>query len=192
VKVPVGWAFFRIEEAVRDADSTDTATIDKVRSYMLGFQRGIIENYYFAKAETFNAEVETEGFDNACATLGIAKSTIGPLPINYGDVNAFATVGSYSVSALEGAAYSENFWKTAFSTAIGVPSRPIVLGSNIVILFPVEETSMDDEGRAIIENNYAGFVNDAEQAGAIGGILLKNKKFKDRFDEVFSKLFREE
>jgi hypothetical protein len=192
IKVPAGWAFFRVEETARDADGADTATIDKARSYLLGFRGGIIQDYYFAKAEAFNAEVESVGFDNACAEQGLAKSTVGPLPVNYGDTNAFATVGSYSVSALDGAAHNENFWKTAFSTEVGVPSRPIVLGSNIVILFPVEETGLDDDGRAIIESNYASFVNDEQRtSNAIGDILIKDKKFKDRFDEVFSKLFQE-
>ncbi|MDR1232414.1 MAG: peptidyl-prolyl cis-trans isomerase [Spirochaetaceae bacterium] len=192
VKVPSGWAFFRVEEAAREADSTDTATIDKARSYLLGFQRGIVEDYHLARAEAFVAEVEAEGFDNACAARDIVKSTIGPLPINYGDTNAFATVSSYSVSALDGAAFNENFWKTAFSTAVGTPSRPIVLGSNVVVLLPTTETSLDNDERAIIENNYASLVNDAQRvSGTLSEVLLKDKKFKDRFDEVFSKLFQE-
>jgi hypothetical protein len=193
VKVPAGWAFFRVEEAARDADSADTGTIDRVRTYLLGFERGIIEDYYLARADSFNAAVETVGFDNACADMGITKSTIGPLPINYGDADTFSTVGSFAVSALEGAATNENFWKTAFTTTVGTPSRPIVLGSNVVVLLPVRETSRDDDDRSIIENNYASVISGAERIEpALTDVLLKNKKFKDRFDEVFSKLFREE
>jgi hypothetical protein len=192
VQVPAGWAFFRVEEEAREADSTDTAMIDKARSYLLGFQGGLVQDYYLARAEAFIMDVEAEGFDNACAAEGIVKSTIGPLPVNYGDTNAFATVSSYSVSALDGAAFNENFWKTAFSTAVGVPSRPIVLGSNIVVLLPTAETSLDSDERAIIENSYTSLVNDAQRmSGVLSEVLLKNKKFKDRFDEVFSKLFRE-
>jgi parvulin-like peptidyl-prolyl isomerase len=193
VQVPAGWAFFRVEEAVREADGADTATIDKVRTYLLGFQRGIVEDYYLAKAEAFNAEVESMGFENACAEMGLTSSKVGPLPINYGDTNAFATVSSYGVDALNGAAVNENFWKTAFSTTVGVPSRPIVLGDNIVVLLPTEEITLDDDGRAVIENNYAGFINDQGSINnAISQVLMKDKKFKDRFDEVFSKLYREE
>jgi hypothetical protein len=193
VKVPAGWAFFRVEEAARDADGADSATVDKVRTYLIGFQRGIVEDYYLAKAEAFNADVESVGFLNACADLGLADSKIGPLPINYGDTNAFATVSSYGVNVLDGAASNENFWKIAFSTAVGSPSRPIVLGNNIVILVPTEETALDDDGRTIIENSYASFADNPETLGrAINAVFLKDKKFKDRFDEVFSKLFREE
>jgi hypothetical protein len=196
VKVPAGWAFFRAEEAAREADSGDSATIDKARSYLLGFERGIIEDYSLAKAEAFNAIVGTIGFDNACDEANITKSTIGPLPINYGDASLFPTVGSYAVDALNGAATNENFWKTAFSTAVGVPSRPIVLGNNVLVLLPVTETGaadVDDEARTVIENYYVGMVNDEEiLSTGLSDVLLKDKKFKDRFDEVFSKLFREE
>ncbi|MDR0637574.1 MAG: peptidylprolyl isomerase [Spirochaetaceae bacterium] len=199
VKVPSGWAFFRAEEDAREADGDDTATIDKARSYLLGFERGIIEDYFIAKAETFNDAAETIGFDNACDEANITKSTIGPLPINYGDAGVFATVGSYAVDALSGAATNENFWKTAFSTAVGVPSRPIVLGDNVLVLLPTGETGgsgetgLDDEARTAIENYYAGIVNNDETVDAgLSGILLKDKKFKDRFDQVFAKLYREE
>jgi parvulin-like peptidyl-prolyl isomerase len=199
VKVPSGWAFFRVEEAAREADSADTATIEKARSYLLEFERGIIEDYYLAKAEAFNDAVAAAGFDNACDEAGITKSTIGPLPVNYGDVSVFPTVGSYAVDALNGAAANENFWKTAFSTAVGVPSRPIVLGGNVLVLFPVTETGgngaagMDNEERTIIGNYYAGIVNDERTLNAeLSDTLLKDKKFKDRFDQVFSKIFREE
>jgi parvulin-like peptidyl-prolyl isomerase len=196
VKVPSGWAFFRVEEAAREADSGDTATIDKARSYLLEFERGIIEDYHIARAEAFNDVVADIGFDNACGEAGITKSTVGPVPVNYGDASVFPTVGSYAVDALNGAATNENFWKTAFSTTVGVPSRPIVLGNNVLVLFPVTETGendADDEARTVIENYYADIANKEETLNAgVSDILLKDKKFKDRFDEVFSKLFREE
>jgi parvulin-like peptidyl-prolyl isomerase len=193
VKVPAGWAFFRVEEAPREADGDDSAAIEKARSYLLEFERGIIEDYYLAKAEAFTDAVEEIGFDNACDEAAITKATIGPVPVNYGDASLFPTVGSYAVDALDGAASNENFWKTAFSTAVGVPSRPIVLGNNVLVLFPVTETGLDTEERAVIGNYYSGLVNNEEAvSGGLSEVLLKDKKFKDRFDQMFSRLFREE
>jgi hypothetical protein len=198
VKTPAGWAFFRVEEEAREPDPDDAATIDKARSYLLGFERGVIEDYCIARAEAFNEVVADVGFDNACTVAGITKSSVGPLPVNYGDVSVFPTVGSYAVGALSGAATSEAFWKTAFSTEVGFPSRPIVLGDNVLVLFPVTETGRggetepDGEARTTIENYYAGLVNSDESLDAgLSEVLLKSKRFKDRFDQTFSKLFRE-
>jgi hypothetical protein len=198
VKTPAGWAFFRVEEEAREPDPNDAAIIDKARSYLMGFERGVIEDYCIARAEAFNEVVANIGFDNACAEAGITKSTIGPLPVNYGDVSVFPTVGSYAVEALNGAATNEAFWKTAFSTEAGAPSRPIVLGNNVLVLFPVTETGSggetesDAEARSVVEDYYAGFVNGDETLDAgLTEVLLKSKKFKDQFDRTFSKLFQE-
>jgi hypothetical protein len=191
VKVPAGWAFFRAEEPARGADPAETTLIDKARSYLLSFERGIVEDYYLARAEAFNEAVRADGFDNACEDANITKTTIGPLPVNYGDTALFATVGSYAVSALSDAPTNENFWKTAFSAPVGTPSRPIVLGDNVLVLFPAEEAAPDDDTRQAIENYYTGTALNEYRNERISETLLTSKKFKDRFDTVFSKLFQE-
>ena len=190
ITVPTGWAFFRAEEAPRDANPADSADIDKARSYLLSFQRGVIEDYWLDEAQSFIETAAVRGFDNACYEAGIEKSTIGPLPVNFGDSELFTTIGSYSIDALSSAPSSENFWNTAFSTPVGSASQPIVLGSYIVVLQPVEEIMVDAEDRSAIESYYA-VSNNSNFETRLSQTLLKNKKFKDRFDAVFSKLYRE-
>ncbi|MDR1148243.1 MAG: hypothetical protein LBK66_06380, partial [Spirochaetaceae bacterium] len=86
----------------------------------------------------------------------------------------------------------ENFWRTAFSTPVGEPSRPIVLGGNsdsIVVLYPDEEI-VDDI--SIVENSKSNFsyswINPQIQRD-IETAILTSDKFDDRFVGTYFRLF---
>jgi hypothetical protein len=191
VKVPTGWAFFRAEEAVYPADTTDTANLDKIRSYINQFERGRIEDWLLEQARLFTVAAEDQDFDTALEAWGMQKRDFGPLPLNYGGVtidyqgvNQFPTLSAQSISELIPAETNENFWRTAFFTPLGSPSEPLVIGDNVVVLYPREETTKDAEDTEGIAAFYSTWIsNNAETS--LRSHFTSNEKLEDRFFQTY-------
>jgi hypothetical protein len=207
VKVPSGWAFFRAEEAVlpAEANTDDTAKLDKIRTYMTSFQRGIMEDWLFGEARRLISATEEQGFDAAVEGLGgVQKHEFGPLPLNYGGItmdfgglNLFPTISAQSISQLIPAESNENFWRAAFFTPLKQASEPLVIGDNVLVLYPQEETIKDvtaSEDPAETEEDdadlRAGFYstwvsNNAEKS--LRAHFLNSDKLDDTFFATYLK-----
>lgn len=188
VKVPLGWAFFRANTAPYPVDTNDSASLDRVRSYILEFERGRMENWLIEQANQFIALVNAEGFDAALSARGQERRRVGPLPVNYGNVNLFPSLYRNPVQEAAAGVYSENFWKTAFFTPLNTPSKPIVIGDTVLVLFPFEETAAGAELAGSIKTRYASWLMDHTQQSVIA-YFLANKKLRDTFLETYSRYF---
>ncbi|AEF81309.1 peptidylprolyl isomerase [Leadbettera azotonutricia] len=182
------WAFFRAEEEPHNADTSDTSVVDKIRSYVMSFERGKAEDYTLAEAEKFTADAREAGFDSAIGNRAIEKKSFGPIPVNYGDTSLFPSVSSSGVTELGNASTNENFWQAAFGTSINSPSSPFVLGDNVIVLYPTEETVSDPEFNNYIGLYYSYWLNDSVQQG-VSSYFLSNGKLDDRFWDVFQHIW---
>jgi hypothetical protein len=208
VKVPAGWAFFRAEEAPKSLDTTNSENLAKVRTYLLANERGRLEDFILAQAEVFAADSAERGFDTILEQRGIDKKEFGPVPVNYGDSTLFSTLSSFGISELGGAATSENFWKTAFTTEFGKPSAPIVLGDNIIVLCPVKEdaapvaveggddstTTASASSESSPEKNtsdtFKSWWANNESQSALQNSIMSNPKLEDNFFQTYFTLFQ--
>jgi hypothetical protein len=210
VKVPSGWAFFRAEEGIlpAEANTDETGKLDKIRSYMVSFERGRIEDWLFEEARRLMSAAGEDGFDAALEELpGVQKHDFGPLPLNYGGltmdvggVNRFPTLSAQSVSELIPAESNENFWRAAFFTPLETPSEPLVIGNNVLVLYPREETiqdltassdpdaSPDSAEIEDINTFYSTWVsNNAETS--LRSHFTTSKKLDDRFYATYMQYF---
>ncbi|MDR2185005.1 MAG: peptidylprolyl isomerase [Treponema sp.] len=193
VKVPDGWGFFRCEETPYPADTGDTNTLEKIRSYYMEHERGRVEDWLISRAEEFAADAKEAGFDTALANSGLEKRSFGPLPINYGgntffsggyNYNLFTPLNSFSVEELTNADTSEIFWRTAFSTPLNTPSTPVVVNNYIMVFYPREEIIPDSDKTSSVENFYTYWLS------YFTGIHLRSffsntGKLDDQFISVF-------
>jgi len=187
IKTAAGWFFFRCEEAAQEADLTDPAVMEKVKSYLRNFERGRMENWAIDKANAFIALVNEHGFEEALALQELESVGFGPIPINFGNVEFLTTLQSQSVAELSGSAENENFWKAAFSTPVGKPSRWIVQGSNVLVLFPVEEIEVEDyEDTGSI---FSVYWLDYMSSQSMEGFFLNSPKMEDKFLDVYFRYF---
>ncbi|GHV60429.1 hypothetical protein AGMMS49587_01650 [Spirochaetia bacterium] len=215
IKLGSEWAFFRAEDAVYPADTTDNTVLGKIRSYVMEFVRGRVEDFYFKEAEDLtNIAVEFErgrtaewstdengnrirvgrtGFEEAVYQKGLQKFSFGPLPVNYGDlqistqygaIGIFPLLSSFQAAELAGAASNENFWLTAFSTPLYTSSKPLVVGNNVIVLYPLEETSADEESLDNVKSRYS-FALSSISEQSIHSFFLKSEKLEDRFMDTF-------
>ncbi|MDR2102548.1 MAG: peptidylprolyl isomerase [Treponema sp.] len=194
VKVPSGWAFFRAEEASYPADTSDSALLEKIRSYMLNFERGRIEDWLINEAQSFIASTKETDFDSALLQKGLEKRSFGPLALNYGGNNLyyngyslFPALASFSVSELSYADTNENFWEEAFFTPLNTPSNPLVLGDSVAVLYPREEIAEDESAVNTIKTMYSSYWLSYISNRRLRSYFLDSDKLEDQFYDAFSK-----
>ncbi|GMO24570.1 MAG: hypothetical protein Ta2B_04000 [Termitinemataceae bacterium] len=188
-----GWVFFRAEEDPKDAATDDVALLNKTRSYMLSDERGLVEEYFISRAKELNNRAKDSSFESAAAVLDIKVDEFGPLPINYGDIGLFNTLAASNISTLSGdASRNANFWKTAFSTAVGTPSEPIVLsgmyGDFIAVIYPTEAITEDTDALEGVKTTYISYWAQELTAGSAEKSIFNSPKFENNFFATFSRL----
>jgi len=189
-----GWAFFRVETALTKADFTDYSVMEKVRAYVKSNERGRMEDWAVGQANDFISEMKQSGYTNAASWKNLSKRNLGPLPLNYGGVDIFKTLESFSDSGinedeLKGLSQNENFWKRAFSTPIKTPCEPIVQGNNVYVFIPTEEIAADDSLIEEKATNYKYQFVQRTSDQSLQKYFQNNGKLKDNFDEMYFKVF---
>ena len=193
IRIGDSWAFFRIEDELKNADFEEDSTMDRVRSYLRNFDRGRMEDWAIAQARDFIADAQTSGFDNAVIWRSLEKRSFGPLPINYGGVELFTRLESFTISGftaqdIQGLSNNENFWKIAFSTRLNIPCEPLVQGSYVLVILPVEEVKAEETAVDDITNMYPSYLNYITEQ-FLSNYFLNNTRMDDRFWDTFFRFF---
>jgi hypothetical protein len=186
VKVPAGWAFFRAEEDARPADMGEAGNVEKARAYLTEFERGRMEDWLIRQADGLIARAKAAGFDAACADYAVSRKSFGPLPLNYGGAPLFTSLAASGVSELAEASTNEYFWRACFAGPVGSPAAPVVLGNNVAVVFPKEESPAEENTVNNIEAYYTYWTENLTQQD-IRGYFLDNPKLEDKFMEAFLK-----
>ena len=179
-----GWAFFRAEEAVQPTDTNDLVQLERVRTHIMTNLRGRVEDWVIAEAENFAAQVRERDFEEVAAEGNILRRTFGPIPVNFGDAVLFRAVSGVGVPEIQHAGRDPFFWRAAFSTPLMTPSNPVVLGNNVMVLFPLEESYEDEDFISAIESFYPSRVRDNTNI-TFRSYFLNNARFDDRFSATF-------
>jgi len=183
-----GWAIYRVNETVRPADLNDSSEKTKVKSYLMGFMRGMTEDWVISSAEKFCDQVRESGFNSAIAANGLTKKSFGPLPMNYGNFAMLSSIRSSGVPELEEVGSNQFFWKAAFSTPLNSPSIPLVIGDNVIVLFPLEEMPAEEDEIEFIKAYYPYWMSSTIDDDFRQYFLL-SKKMDDRFFDTFFSLW---
>jgi hypothetical protein len=190
LQIGSGWAFFRAEDSSYPADTSDSATLEKIRSYLLGFERGRIDAWFIGQAEDLISSTAINGFDEAVYSKGLIKFTFGPVAVNYKDLDLFPMLSSFSIPELNDndASSNLNFWQTAFSTPLGAPSEPLVLGNAVIVLYPKEEISIDEGETEKIKAGFFYYLSN-NTAQELRGFFMGSDKLENRFFPVYQRYF---
>jgi hypothetical protein len=196
INIGDAWAFFKINNELTPADLDDTTVMDRVRMYVRNFSRGRMEDWAIAQANEFIQQAKESNFRNAASARSKEVNSFGPLPINYGGIELFVALDSFTIPGfasyfLHEMGRNENFWKTAFKTPVNTPSRHLVQGSNVLVFLPTEETETEPDS---VENTaryysteWVRFVSER----TLQYFFLNNEgKMDDRFEETYRRLFR--
>ncbi|MCL2231645.1 MAG: peptidylprolyl isomerase [Treponema sp.] len=193
VSVAAGWAIFRAEEPVQAVDTEDPLQLTRIRGHIMTNLRGMVEDWVITEAENFSAQVTERGlgeasFEEVAFEGNILRRNFGPLPVNFGDSEMFSMVRAAGVPEIQHAGRDLFFWRAAFSTPILTPSTPIVLGSNVIVLFPLEESYADEFVTGPIEALYPSRVMDY-LSHMSRAYFLTNDRLDDRFNVNFRRFW---
>jgi parvulin-like peptidyl-prolyl isomerase len=189
IKLDTGWAFFRAEDAVQPANTAEEAMLVKARSYLRDFERGRMEDWAVAQAQDFIALARESGFDKALEQRGMEKRGFGPVPLNYGNVDLFTTLGSFGIQQLSNASTNENFWKIAFSTPLNSSSEPFVQDSNVLVLYPNQETAAEASSIEGIASTYSEYWLSYMTELSMQSYFLESEKMDNRFFATYFRYF---
>ncbi|MDR2375952.1 MAG: peptidylprolyl isomerase [Treponema sp.] len=185
------WVFFRAEEDSVAADTGDASQMEKIRSYVLLFERGRMVNYFVRLAEELRAMSGDGGsFDNAVEEAGLKKFSFGPLAINYGNLPflpRLEAVEGFTETVLSNFAVTDSFWRVAFSTPLGTVSEPVELGDQVLVLLPLEAEPAEspEEDAENIRLSFQYFFYEA--SNNIQSFFTQSPKLKDQFWETYSR-----
>ena len=189
IKTGSSWVFFHANDALQEADASDPAVMEKVRSYVRNYERGRMEDWAIAQADRFIALVHEIGFEEALAEQSMEKRSFGPIPLNYGSVDLFTPLSSQSVIELASAANDENFWKVAFSTPVKSPSRPVVQRNNVLVLLVTEETETEAEVIESIVSLYNSYWLNYATESSLQQHFINSPKLEDNFLDIYFRYF---
>lgn len=190
------WAFFRMEESVLQADLADPGILAAARSYMERSERGKIEDWTMAKAKDFAAGAAGD-FPKAAKAAGLEISSVGPFPLNYGDLSItaygqtaplFRSLNDGTKSELATASTNERFLTQVFSLAPGALSEPVLLKEEVMVLRVKEVGSALDEDLSSISLYYP-FLFQQRLEGDLRDVFMKSPKLKDNFMDTYFKYF---
>jgi hypothetical protein len=189
IKLESGWAFFRVEDAALPANISEQSALDKVRGYLREFEKGRMEDWAIAQARDFITLARESGFDSAMEQRGMETRSFGPVPLNYGSVDLFATLGSFGIQQLSNAGTNENFWKTAFTTPVSSPSEPFVQDNNVLVLYPKEESAAETSSVEGIASTYSEYWLSYMSELSMQNYFLNSEKMDNRFFATYFRYF---
>jgi parvulin-like peptidyl-prolyl isomerase len=194
IKAGERWAFFRAEEELKPANFEDEAVMERVRAYMRNYERGRMEDWAVEQAKAFIADANSDGFDSALEKHGKSKGSFGPVPVNYGSVDLFASLESLSITDFSSQDLSDlsrnhNFWKTAFSTRLNTLSEPLVQGSKVLVLFATEQIEAEESSIEGIASTYSSYWLSNANDQSFQTYFINSSKMDNRFIDTYFRYF---
>jgi hypothetical protein len=177
---------FRCDAEAVDPDLADASVLDTVRSYLLKYERGKVEDYFMELAGKMSRRAGEIGFDAAAREAGAPMAETSWFPINLQNVFVLAPLKAVPDSATPSSAvYSEEFFARAFSLAKGQASAPVVLDDRIVVLKLLGERQMP-EANSQLMNNFADYMANQSLQIDLQAELLDPKLLQDNFFDAFT------
>ena len=191
VRTGVSYAIVRRDGQDAPPDFASSETIAEVRSYMERNERGTIEDYIMALAESFSKDAAQAGFEAAAEQYGRVRMETNSFSINFGGEGILPALADNSDAVLSTAARSEEFFRAAFSLKEGDVSRPVMLDGGAVVLALGEEGAGEDAAAfedAIFGQMLAYYAMEWGFS-SIAEMCFASDKFNDRFDATYIRYF---
>ena len=189
IDTETGYAIYRVDSAAQSADLDDEETLEVVRSYLEQFDRGLLEDYMFERAEDFAFAVrDGADFETTLEDRPARLVETNFFPINVGGQPFMPQIETVGGETLGNATQSEDFFRAAFSAGLNEVSDPVVLENTVVVLMPVDEREQEpadsQQIAAMVPQLYQQY-----QGAEIERSLLDPSLIEDNFNQAFSRHF---
>lgn len=185
IKTVFGWSVFKIIDGPQTADFSQSSVKDRVRSYLLRNDRGLVEDYLKAQAAGYVASSSGE-LSKVASAAGKQTESSDFFPLNYGNLS-FATTLQQAApnTALASLGSNEDFFRAVFSLEKGKISEPFTAGTSVVV-FQVTDEQLTGEAPDDAKKNAirSSLINERSQA--LENTILRSPKFKDDFQKAYT------
>ncbi|HWR10987.1 MAG TPA: SurA N-terminal domain-containing protein [Rectinemataceae bacterium] len=191
------WSFFKINSELAMADFGKQSTLDEVKLYINDKEKGTLESWAIAKANSLVSTVDGAQFQVAAKKAGLAIKSAGPFIVNIGNPTFYAynqqipllqTPFQNSDPALQAAEQDEAFMTELFTQTKGKVSKPLVVGDNVIVFAVTEDKEASDDDTIMVKFAYPYFHQQTADTQT-RDTFLKSKKLKDEFNATFFKIF---
>jgi peptidyl-prolyl cis-trans isomerase D len=192
------WAFFKVNSELALPDFTKPAILEEVKNYLYDKERGTIESWAVAKANSIVSSPEGSQFKNAAKKAGLAVKSAGPFIVNLGNPTFYAynqqipllqTPFANEDSNLQAAEKDEAFMTELFSLPKGKVSKPLVIGESVIVFSVTEDAEAADDDTVMVKFAYPYFHQQTIDTQT-RDTFIKSKKLKDDFNTTFFKIFK--
>lgn len=191
-KTPVGWAFYRVQEAAKPADLQDEQTLKAIREYLIANERGLVDDFLKRQAEEFTRVARERNWEAAVRQVGKTSRQTDFLAINFGNHPLLPSVGPGPDGELAGLSSSEEFYRQAFVLPVGGLTPPLGLNRRIFVfrLAEVRTEPPADQPQPDSRVEQAQFFISNQRISQYQNLLLSSYKFRDNFEEGFRQRLR--
>ena len=188
-----GHVIYRADSRVIEPDFADPDTLAVVRAYLNQNERGLVEDYFLARADRFKVAASQADFHTAAADLDLTVHSTEWFPINYQNATSLRPVAASGGSGLlAGAAALPEFFLGAFALQRpGDVSVPIRLRDSVIVLRLLEEreASPEDLRNAAGDSMFEWFTSRALDSD-LQVWVYSSELLEDNFEEAFAATLR--
>lgn len=182
-----GWAIYRMDESPIAPDFDDDAVVAEVRNYMNTFERGIIEDFLTAQAQTFVETVRGSSFSSAAAGADQAPQLTGYFPVNYGNLAIFGQVTAPTNDAFAAASTRQDFFIDLFRLERGEVSEPLVIRDYVFVVELADERQPSEEIVNRVSGNPARVVQQLS-VGDLQEAIVDEDLLVNEFSATYNRL----
>ncbi len=183
---------YRADSIVIAPDFSDESTLEIVRAYLNQNERGLIEDYFLARADQFSVAASQSDFQTAANELDLTVHTTDWFPINYQNATSLRRVTSTeNPELLSNASAFEQFFLQGFALQRpGDVSVPIRLQNSVVVLRLLEERASPPENlrNTAGDSMFKWFSLRAIDSDLKVRVFSNQQRFSDNFDEAFAQI----
>ncbi len=181
-----GYVIYQMNERPEEPDFEDEETLSTVRSYILSFERGRVEDYMIGLAEDFRSVASEAGFDTAAVEADFPTGITAAFPVNYGDIGFLPRARVDESTTLSNAATREAFFEEAFSISGDDLTEPVVLRDYVIVLQVNEERPPTEQEAESIRSGASEFVQSA-RAQQAQRVLIDQDQHDNNFNRAFQR-----
>ncbi|HEC61105.1 MAG TPA: hypothetical protein ENI27_02495 [bacterium] len=168
-----------------ELDSLDVETRQIITDYIMRYEKGMVEDYFFELAMSFAERANEVGFLLAALQEGLSPLSTDYFPLNYQGIYFMAPVRSTDQSVnISSASYNREFFEAAFSLFPGQISGPVLLDDQVLVLTLEDERKSPEQEADFIDDYYQYIASQSLQSD-LQTALIDPERLEDNFNSVF-------
>ena len=175
IKTRTGYTIYKLVNEVEKADASNAKLMAEVESYIAQNEKGLVEEYYIALADSLKAKAAEVSMNAAAKQFGATVLTADNCALNA----ASSSLMPESSDALKTA--NENVYKMLFKLSENEISEPIVNNSQVIVAKCVKDSTVNSN------NATSAKIKEADETSA-ETTFKENGKITDKFYEGYQQL----